>query len=78
MALFREHAGSIRAVLLDCDVPAMDGGDVFEHIRQARPEVKVILCSGYNDEEVSGRRPAGFLRKPYDPAQLIACLKAVW
>jgi two-component system, cell cycle sensor histidine kinase and response regulator CckA len=82
IALFREHGGSIRAVLLDCDVPAMDGGDVFEHIRQARPEVKVILCSGYNDEEVamqlSGRRPAGFLRKPYDPAQLIACLKAVW
>src|SRR5439155_7837084 len=82
LTLFREHAGSIRAVLLDCYVPAMDGGEVFEHIRRESPDAKVILCSGYNAEEVTlrlrGQRPAGFLRKPFDPAQLIARLKAIW
>ena len=88
LTLFREHAGSIRAVLLDCSVPAIDegdagdGGEVFEHIRRENPDVKVILCSGYDEEEVTlrlhGQRPAGFLRKPFDPAQLIARLKAIW
>ena len=27
---------------------------------------------------LGGEHAAGFLRKPYDPAQLIARLKAVW
>src|SRR5262249_27192299 len=82
LALFREHAGDIRAVLLDLTMPGMDGGEVLEHIQQVRPEVRVLLCTGYSEQDITTRlhgfRPAGFLRKPYVPAELIERLRAVW
>jgi CheY-like chemotaxis protein len=82
MALFREHADTIHAVLLDLTMPGMDGAEVLEYIQRVRPQVRVLLCSGYNEQDVvtrmHGYRPAGFLRKPYVVADLIGQLRAVW
>jgi PAS domain S-box-containing protein len=82
LALFREHAAEIRAVLLDLTMPGMDGGEVLRHIQQVTPEVRVLVCTGYSEEELhtrlQGIKPAGFLRKPYVPAELIQQLRAVW
>jgi len=40
------------------------------------------VCSGYHDHDAAkrlgGGTPAGFLRKPYDPAGLLARLKELW
>jgi two-component system cell cycle sensor histidine kinase/response regulator CckA len=80
--LFNERGEHIHAVLLDLTMPGMDGAEVFRHIREVRPEVRVVLCSGYNELEVSnrvgGHRPAGFLRKPYHPRELIHLLSSTW
>ena len=82
LTLFREHAGEIDAVLLDQSMPGMDGVEVLQHIQHLRPDVRVLLCSGYNEQEtvarLSGHRPSGFLRKPYLPEELIRQLRAVW
>ena len=82
LSVFREHAADIHAVLLDLTMPGMDGAEVFQHINQLRPEVRVVLCSGYNENEVSERlgeqRPAAFLRKPYHPRELLNLLGTVW
>jgi two-component system, cell cycle sensor histidine kinase and response regulator CckA len=82
LALFRKHATDIHAVLLDLTLPGMDGREVFQYIQHLRPDVRVVLCSGFADQETStrlfGNRPAGFLRKPYVPADLIGQLRAVW
>jgi two-component system, cell cycle sensor histidine kinase and response regulator CckA len=40
---FDEHAREIRAVLLDLTMPGMDGGEVFQHLIQIRPDVKVVI-----------------------------------
>jgi CheY-like chemotaxis protein len=80
--VFRAHAAEIHAVLLDLTMPGMDGAEVFQHISALRPEARVVLCSGYNEHEVSdrlgGSRPSGFLRKPYLPRELISVLNNVW
>jgi CheY-like chemotaxis protein len=82
LEVFREHADQTHAVLLDLTMPGMDGVEVFQHIHELRPETRVVLCSGYNEHEVSSRlgdkRPAGFLRKPYYPGDLVTLLKRVW
>jgi PAS domain S-box-containing protein len=79
--VFREHA-EIHAVLLDLTMPGMDGVEVFHNIHAFRPEARVVLCSGYNEHEASGRmgdhRPAAFLRKPYHPQELLKLLSNVW
>jgi DNA-binding NarL/FixJ family response regulator len=52
-------------------------------LRKLDPKVKVIICSGYTEEDVSARfadwKVAGFLQKPYNfdtlSAQLDLALK---
>ncbi|MBN1475717.1 PAS domain S-box protein [Candidatus Sumerlaeota bacterium] len=78
---FREHAHEITAVLLDMTMPHMDGEQVFREMRRIRPDVRVILSSGYNEQDAtqrfSGEGLAGFIQKPYSPADLIAKLREI-
>jgi len=67
--VFREHREKIRFVLCDLTMPRMDGREVLAAIRETRPDIPVILASGYDEASVmSGdhaERPQAFLAKPY-------------
>lgn len=73
---FRERAGEVAVVLLDMTMPDISGEEVFRAIRQIRPDAKVIVSTGYNEQETMslfrGKGLAGFIQKPYEPAKLIA------
>jgi two-component system, cell cycle sensor histidine kinase and response regulator CckA len=81
VAIFREHAATIRAVLLDLTMPHMDGAATMLQLRQIQPDVRVILSSGYTEEEAtrhfSDRDPIAFLQKPYALKDLVAAMRAV-
>ena len=72
--VFLEHADEIACVILDLTMPRMDGNATFEALKQIRRDVKVILSSGYSEEEVAqrftGKGLAGFIQKPYGYQQL--------
>ena len=78
---FREHAGEIDIVLLDLTMPNMDGITAMDEIYSIRPNVKLILSSGFNKDELSGRitgqAPSCFIRKPYSLTVLKAELRRV-
>ncbi|MDD2897360.1 MAG: response regulator [Desulfuromonadaceae bacterium] len=78
---FREHADQIAVVLLDLTMPNMDGLIAMREIRGIRPDCRVILASGFNEEEMSSRMdahtPSGFIRKPYNMKELKAELSRV-
>jgi two-component system cell cycle sensor histidine kinase/response regulator CckA len=78
---FEAHSGEIRAVLLDLTMPGLDGGEVFQRLTRTKPDVKVILCSGYDVQDVNSRlgpyKPTGFLRKPYSPSELVRSFRAI-
>lgn len=67
--LFQKNAEAIRCVLLDLSMPRMNGWAVFERIRQIKPGIRVILSSGYCEEdalsEFHAEKPECFLQKPY-------------
>jgi PAS domain S-box-containing protein len=71
---FQEYADEIDCVILDLTMPRMDGVATFKALKQIRPDVKVILSSGYSEKEVSerftGKGLAGFIQKPYRYQQL--------
>ncbi len=79
--MFREHAKEIVCVLLDLTMPRMNGEETFRELRAIRPDVQVILCSGYNEQDAmerfAGTGLAGFLQKPYSMAALKAELMEV-
>jgi PAS domain S-box-containing protein len=69
LKIFEQQHSQIRFVLMDLTMPNMDGEEAFREFRKIDPKVKVIICSGYNEQEVSqkfvGKGLAGFLKKPY-------------
>ena len=80
VAVFREHHDQILCVLCDLTMPGMDGWATLEALRRLRPNVPVILASGYDEAQVMAgdhaERPQAFLHKPYLSADLQAALAA--
>lgn len=79
--IFREKAGDISLVLLDLTMPGMSGVETLQRLQGIRPNVKVILTSGYNEVEAiqrfAGKGLAGFIQKPYTARQLAERVKTV-
>jgi len=73
--LFRKNADEISCVVLDLTMPIMGGEACFEALRKIKPDIKVILASGYSEQELSKRFAnkglAGFIQKPFVMATLM-------
>jgi CheY-like chemotaxis protein len=79
--LFRAMRDRISLVLLDLAMPVMGGEEAYRLIKEIRPDVRVILSSGYDEQEAM-RRFAGtgidsFIQKPYTAAGLAGAIKRV-
>jgi PAS domain S-box-containing protein len=76
---FRAHPDRFTAVLMDLTMPHLDGKQAFAELRRIRPNVRVVLMSGFNEEEaagdLAGKKLAGFLQKPFEFDALIAVLR---
>lgn len=72
--VYRENNRRIDLVILDMIMPDMNGRDCFYELKRIRPDVKVLLASGFSKEEdLSEMREqglAGFISKPYQGAEL--------
>jgi PAS domain S-box-containing protein len=71
---FAQHRKEIVCVIMDLTMPEMDGEEAFREIRRIDPRSRVLLSSGYNEQEAvqrfMGKGLAGFLQKPYQMAIL--------
>ncbi|HEX6049787.1 MAG TPA: PAS domain S-box protein, partial [Gemmatimonadaceae bacterium] len=68
----------IALVLLDLTMPVLGGEEAFRAMRRMRPDVRVVLMSGYSRHELASRYGAeglaGFVQKPFRLDELEACL----
>jgi nitrogen-specific signal transduction histidine kinase/CheY-like chemotaxis protein len=68
-------------VLLDFTMPVMGGAETFARIHAIRPDLPVIIMSGYSEAEVSRHfgqpSPSAFLQKPFNTAQLLEKVHSV-
>ena len=75
-----EYDGTIHAAFLDLGMPVMGGKETFPLLRQARPEMKIIICSGYDQKgDVEALLAAGaeaFVSKPFTVEDLIPPMRA--
>jgi two-component system, cell cycle sensor histidine kinase and response regulator CckA len=79
--LFWARRHEIDAVILDLAMPALGGEEVFLVLRNIRPDVPVLLASGFTEDEArrrfGERNVDGFIKKPFRSADLVAALRAV-
>ena len=72
--IFHEHADEIVCVILDLTMPKLDGLAAYDELRRIKPDVKVIISSGYDEQETTdrfaGKGLAGFIKKPYQLSSL--------
>jgi CheY-like chemotaxis protein len=77
---FRETPYDFSLVLLDLTMPFMDGEETFRRLREIRPDVQVVLCTGFIQHDRLSRLKlaglAGFLRKPIPPNEIAGFVRS--
>jgi CheY-like chemotaxis protein len=77
----RAYDGPIHLALLDMGMPLAGGAEAFPFLREARPDMRVLISSGYEmNDVVEGLLAAGadaFLQKPYRISGLARGLRQV-
>jgi CheY-like chemotaxis protein len=81
LRLAEAHAGGIDLLLTDVVMPGMGGGQLAEVIRERRPEIKILLVSGYSGEALNrhgGVTPGmNLLPKPFTVISLAVKVREV-
>lgn len=79
--IFRGRAADVAAVLLDLSMPRMSGEETLAELRRLKRDVRIVLTSGYNEEEIAakftGKGLAGFVQKPFRATDLVEKIQAV-
>lgn len=62
---FEARSDSISLVIMDVEMPRLGGIEATQKIREINPSAKVILCSGYTQQNLWKAKPNAFLSKPF-------------
>ncbi len=76
---FQTSPVPIRAVLMDLTMPHLDGVETFRELRRLDPHCRVVLTSGYNEQDAIqnflGRGLAAFVQKPFLRGDLMRAMQ---
>jgi PAS domain S-box-containing protein len=72
--VFKQNSDIIQAVLLDVIMPRMDGRQCFQKLKHLKPDVRVVMVSGFTHDsvidDVMAQGAVAFLKKPYRRLEL--------
>ena len=79
---YRQDPARYALILMDLTMPHLDGEETFRQLRHLNPGVKVVLMSGFNEQEAinrfTGKGLAGFVQKPFTIETLIKVVREVF
>jgi len=71
----------VGVVLLDIKMPKTNGMNVLEHIREEKPDLKVVMITGYKSvetaTEASRLGAVGYITKPFKSEEVVKTVDAV-
>ncbi len=74
LELFKQDPDRFDCMVLDHTMPHMDGEETFREMRRVRGDIRVLLSSGYNEQDlvarINSKGLAGFIQKPYQTADI--------
>ncbi|MGB7568472.1 MAG: response regulator, partial [Chitinivibrionales bacterium] len=79
VAFYRERFSAIQVVILDMNMPKMNGLDCFRRLKEINANVKVIVSTGYGENKdratMQSEGVRAFVQKPYRTAELANKIK---
>ena len=67
--IFRENPDRFAAIMLDLTMPGLDGAEVLREVRALRPATRVLVMSGFSEQDVlhrlRGLGRVALLHKPF-------------
>ena len=78
--VYKEHIADINFVIIDYQMPIMNGYDCMIELLKINPDLRIILSSGSKEDGDIKNAIAlsdAYLRKPYDIEELFNCIKKV-
>jgi two-component system cell cycle sensor histidine kinase/response regulator CckA len=79
LRVFREQRQGVDAVVLDLTMPRMGGLEVARALRGLRPDLPVVLMSGFSvldvTQQSAGLGITGFVQKPFAVSDLLAAVR---
>ncbi len=77
--IFQAKHKDLQAVILDLNMPNMNGREALRHMRAIAPSVGIIISTGFAAgdirKEFENLGAAGILEKPYEPELLVNALR---
>jgi two-component system, cell cycle sensor histidine kinase and response regulator CckA len=81
LELYKRHGRELRLVVLDMTMPHLDGEGCFRALRELNPDAKIVITSGYSEQDVGaqfvGKGLAGFVQKPYKADLLLGKIRDI-
>jgi two-component system cell cycle sensor histidine kinase/response regulator CckA len=81
LAHFKTHGDKIALVFSDIGLPKMDGIAVCTELKRLKPDLRIILSSGYAPGKYQERMDAlsidTFLPKPYNTHTILKCVRKI-
>lgn len=81
IATYLSNKEKIELVILDLRLPGLTGAEILQMLRSINPLVKVIIASGYDEQEIErqlkGQVASSILRKPYNADTLLSTVQTV-
>ena len=78
---YKTHAGEIRVVLLDINLPVLSGPEAFQRMKEINPDVPVIFASGSLNAPLKQKLLAGgakrVVQKPYGPQEILETIRQI-
>jgi len=78
LEIFADHSQDIDLLVADWMMPGLNGRDLAATLRRQNPGLKVLLISGYHDDQTKSATPSvKLIRKPFSGTALIARIREV-
>ncbi len=80
LKLYQQNAADITMVVTDIGMPVMDGYALIRELKKIKPDLPIIITSGFGEVDVASRIPGegivGLINKPYSFIQLRDLLRS--
>jgi|WetSurSiteA1Bulk_404760.scaffolds.fasta_scaffold02095_4 two-component system, cell cycle sensor histidine kinase and response regulator CckA len=74
--IFRSHSETIQIVVTDIMMPLMEGNELIKNLKRIKPDIKIIVISGYSDAAVSKDKLVdAFIKKPFESMELLSAVR---